>query len=103
VAKLPRKISGKDLLKVRKGFPVKMIEIITGKRTQAEIPAKIARRVQDLATAETPFSTGFRVHKQLRALAQAHALYRADAKVKMEDFEEIKRLSEFMNLGFHQI
>ena len=88
---------------IRKGFPVKIIEIITGKRTQAEIPAKIARRVQDLATAETPFSTGFRVHKQLRALAQAHALYRADAKVKMEDFEEIKRLSKFMNLDFHQI
>jgi len=61
---------------VRKGFPAKMIEIITGKRTQVEIPAKIARKVQELAIAETPFSTGFRVHKQLRALVQAHALYR---------------------------
>jgi hypothetical protein len=26
-----------------------------------------------------------------------------DTKVKMEDFEEIKRLSKFMNLDFHQI
>jgi len=83
---------------IRKGFPAKMIEIITGRRTQVEIPAKIARRVQDLAIAETPFSTGFRVHKQLRALVQAHALYRGDKKVKMQDFEEIKRLSKFMNL-----
>ena len=79
-----------------------MIEIITGRRTQVEIPA-IARRVQDLAIAETPFSTGFRVHKQLRALVQAHALYRGDKKVKMQDFEEIKRLSKFMNLDFHEI
>jgi hypothetical protein len=52
---------------------------------------------------KTPFSTGFRVHKQLRALVQAHALYRGNAKVKMEDFEEIRRLSKFMNLDFHQI
>jgi hypothetical protein len=52
---------------------------------------------------ETPFSTGFRVHKQLRALVQAHALYRGHAKVKMEDFEEIRRLSKFMNLDFHEI
>ena len=88
---------------IRKGFPAKMIEIITGKRTQVEIPAKIARRVQNLAIAETPYSTGFRVHKQLRALVQAHALYRGDTKVKMVDFEEIRRLSKFMNLDFHQI
>jgi hypothetical protein len=39
----------------------------------------------------------------LRALVQSHALYRGDTKVKMEDFEEIKRLSKFMNLDFHQI
>jgi hypothetical protein len=56
-----------------------------------------------LAIAETPFRTGFRVHKQLRALVQAHALYRGDTRVKIEDFEEIRRLSKFMNLDFHQI
>jgi hypothetical protein len=39
----------------------------------------------------------------LRSLVQAHALYRADKKVKMEDFEEIRRLSKFMNLDFQQI
>jgi hypothetical protein len=88
---------------IRNGFPAKMIEIITGRRTQVEIPAKIARRVQDLAIAEAPFSTGFRVHKQLRALVQAHALYRGATKVKMQDFEEMRRLSKFMNLDFHQI
>jgi len=80
-----------------------MTEIITGKRTQVEIPAKIAKRIQELAIGETPFSTGFRVHKQLRALVQAHALYRGDTKVKMEDFEEIRRLSKFMNLDFNQV
>jgi hypothetical protein len=69
---------------IRKGFPVKMTEIMTGKRTQAEIPAKIARRIQGLAIEETSFSTGFRVHKQLRALVQAHALYRGDTMFKME-------------------
>jgi len=88
---------------IREGFPAKMIEITTGKRTPVEIPAKIARRIQELAIAETPFSTGFRIHKQLRALVQAHALFRGDTKVKMEDFEEIRRLSKFMNLDFHQI
>jgi hypothetical protein len=88
---------------IRKGFPAKTIEIMTGKKTQVEIPAKIARRIEALAIAETPFSTGFRVHKQLRALVQAHALYCGRTKVRMEDFEEIKRLSKFMNLNFHQI
>jgi hypothetical protein len=87
---------------IRKGFPAKMIEVTTGRPTRVEIPAKIAVRVQDLAIAETPFSTEFRVHKQLRSLVQAHALYREDRKVKMEDFEEIKRLSKFMNIHFHQ-
>ena len=80
-----------------------MIKIVTGRPTHVEISAKIARRIQDLAIAETPFSTGFRVHKQLRALVQAHALYRGQTKVTMEDFEEIKRLWKFMNLDFHQI
>jgi hypothetical protein len=92
-----------DDYRYRKNFPAKMIEIITGRPTRVEIPAKIARRVQDLAIAETPFSTGFRVHKQLRSLVQAHALYRGDTKITMEDFEEIRRLSKFMNLDFHQI
>jgi predicted metallopeptidase len=88
---------------IRKGFPAKMIEIITGRPCHVEIPAKIARRVQDLAIAKTPFSTGFRAHKQLRSLVQAQALYRGDTRVEMEDFEEIRRLSKFMNLDFHQI
>jgi len=82
---------------IRKGFPAKtrfmnfdsrlisskssiltLVEITTGRPTRVEIQAKIARRVQDLAVAKTPFSTGFRIHKQLRALVQAHALYRGD-------------------------
>jgi hypothetical protein len=88
---------------IRKGFPAKMMEIVTGRPTDVEISSEIARRIQDFAIAETPSSTGFRVHKQLRALVQAHALYRGDRKVKMEDFEEIRRLSMFMNLDFHQI
>lgn len=88
---------------IRKSFPARTIEIMTGKKTQVEIPAKIARRIEALAIAETPFSTGFRVHKQMRALVQAHALYCGRSKVKAEDFEEIRRLSKFMNLDFHQI
>ena len=82
---------------IRKGFPAKMIEIITGKRTQVEIPGKIAGKIEALAIAETPFSTGFRVHKQSRALVQAHALYCGRTKVRMEDFEEIRRLSVSAN------
>jgi len=81
----------------------KIIQIITGRPTNVEIPAKIARRIQELAIEETPFSTGFRIHKQLRALVQAHALYRGDTMVKIQDFEEIRRLSKFMNLDYHQI
>ena len=88
---------------IRNGFPAKMIEIATGRPTPVEIPAEIATRVQDLAIAQTPSSTGFRIHKQLRALVQAHALYRGDTKVKMEDFEAIRRLSKFMNLDFPQV
>lgn len=88
---------------IRKGFPAKTIDIITGRPTRVEIPARIARRVQDLAIAETPFSTGFRVHKQLRSLVQVHALYRGRSKVTMEEFEEIRRLSKFMNLDFSKI
>jgi hypothetical protein len=58
--------------------------------------------VQDLAIARPPF-TGFRLHKQLRTLVQAHALYCGQAKVNKEDFEEIRRLSKFMNLDYYQI
>jgi hypothetical protein len=79
------------------------IQITTGRPTHIEIPAKIARRIQELAIEETPFSTGFRGHKQLRALVQVHALYSGRTRVTMRDFEEIKRLSKFMNLDFHQI
>lgn len=88
---------------IKKGFLSKTIQIIEGKTTKVEIPARIAEKVQDLAIARTPFSTGFRLHKQLRALVQAHALYLGRTKVKMEDFEEIRRLSRFMNLDFNQI
>jgi hypothetical protein len=88
---------------IRKGFPAKMIQIITGRPTSVEIPTRIAEKVQDLAIARTPFSTGFRLHKQLRSLIQAHALYRGRSKVKMEDFEETRRLSKFLNLNYSQI
>jgi hypothetical protein len=88
---------------IRKGFPSKMIEIVKGKPTVVDIPSKIAEKIQRLAIAKTPFSTGFRIHKQLRALVQAHALYSGRAKVEMDDFEEIKRLSKFLNLNFSKI
>ena len=60
-------------------------------------------RIQDLAIAKTPFSTGFRLHKQLRSLMQAHALYWGRSKVLKEDSEEIRRLSKFLNVDFHKI
>jgi hypothetical protein len=88
---------------IRKGFPARMIEIITGRKTNVDIPSSIAEKVQDLAISRTPFSTGFRLHKQLRALVQAHALYCGRSRVKKEDFEEIRRLSKFMNLDFNQV
>jgi hypothetical protein len=85
------------------GFPSRTIQIIEGSQTDVDIPSRIAEKVQDLAIARTPFSTGFRLHKQLRALVQAHALYSGNTKVRIEDFEEVRRLSKFMNLDFHQI
>jgi hypothetical protein len=88
---------------IRRGFPARTIQIITGKRTNVEISARIAEKVQDLAIARTPFSTGFRLHKQLRSLIQAHALYCGRSKVRMEDFEEVRRLSRFLNLDFSPI
>jgi len=39
----------------------------------------------------------------LRAMVQAHALYRRRTKVTMKDFEQIRRLSKFMNLDFRPI
>jgi hypothetical protein len=88
---------------IRTGFPARMIEIITGRRTKVDIPSRIAEKVHDLAIARTPFSTGFRLHKQLRALVQAHALYCGRSRVTKEDFEEVRRLSKLMNLDYHQI
>lgn len=88
---------------IRKGFPTKMIQVITGKPTKVDIPSEIAKRVQDLAIAKTPFSTGFRFHKQLRSLIQAEALYSGRTKTTKEDFEEVRRLSRFVNLDFNQI
>lgn len=88
---------------IREGFPTKAIEIITGKQMKVEIPSGIAEKVQDLAITRTPFSTGFRLHKQLRSLLQAHALFCGRSKVKKEDYEEIRRLSKFMNVDFNEI
>jgi hypothetical protein len=88
---------------IRRGFPPKMIEIIKGRPTKVDIPSNIAEKVQNLAIARTPFSTGFRLHKQLRSLVQAHALYHGRSKVTVEDFEEIRRLSRFMNTKFRKI
>ena len=88
---------------IRKGFPSKIIQVITGKATKVEIPPGIANRVQDLAIARTPFSTGFRFHKQLRSLIQAEALYSGRTKATKDDFEELRRLSRFVNLDFSQI
>jgi hypothetical protein len=88
---------------IREGFPSRTIEIITGRAMNVEIPSRMGEKVQDLAIARTPFSTGFRLHKQLRALVQAHALYCRRMRVNKEDFEEIRRLSKFMNLDYYQI
>ena len=88
---------------IREGFPSKTIEIIMGKRMNVEIPPRIAEKVQDLAISRTPFSTGFRLHKQLRAMLQAHALYCGRSKVTREDFDEIRRLSKFLNVDFNEI
>jgi hypothetical protein len=88
---------------IKRGFPPKMIEIIKGRPTTIEIPSRIAENIQKLAIARTPFSTGFRLHKQLRSLVQAHAFYSERSKVRMGDFEEIRRLSKFMNIKFPKI
>ena len=88
---------------IKNGFPQKTIDVIAGKPMDVELPLDIAERVKDLVLAKTPYGTGFRLHKQLRMLIQAHALYCKRTKVKIEDFEEVRRLSRFMNLTFHEI
>jgi hypothetical protein len=88
---------------IRKGFPPRMIQIVGGKPSRVEIPSEIAEKVQSLAITRTPFNTGFRLHKQLRALVQAHVLYSGRSKVTIDDFNEIKRLSRFFNLSFSKI
>jgi hypothetical protein len=88
---------------IRQGFPARVIDVVAGRPTSVEIPSDIGVRVQDLVLARSAFSTGFRLHKQLRALVQAHALYLGRSLVTEEDFEEIRRLSKFMNLDFNTI
>lgn len=88
---------------IKDGFPLKTMQIITGKPTKVDIPREIAEKTKDLVLARTPFGTGFRLHKQLRLLLQAHALYSGRSKVIMADFEEVRRLSKFMNLKFHEV
>ncbi len=88
---------------IREGFASKLIEVITGKPKIVDIPSDIALRVEDLALARNPYSTGFRLHKQLRFLVQAHALYCKRTEVLEEDFEEVRRLSKFMNLDFNKV
>jgi hypothetical protein len=59
---------------IRTGVSPKQIEIISGRSATIEIPSEVAEKIQALAIANVPVSTGFRLHKQLRALIQAHAL-----------------------------
>jgi hypothetical protein len=88
---------------IRDGFPQKVVEVMMGEPTNVDIPAEIGMKVQELAVGTIPFSTGFRLHKQLRSLVQAEALYNQRTTVTAADFEEVKRLSRFMNLGYNQI
>lgn len=88
---------------IRTGFPSKTIDVITGMSANVEIPQAIGERVQGLVLDSAPCSTGFRLHKQMRALVQAHALYRGRSIVTEEDFEEIRRLSKYMNLDFNAV
>jgi hypothetical protein len=88
---------------IRTGFPSRVIQIVKGRPTKVDIPPKIAEKIQGLAIGRSMRRAGFRFHKQLRALVQAHALYCGRTRVKMNDFEEIGRLSRFMNLKFSTI
>ena len=88
---------------IKDGFPPKMVSVIAGKPSDVEIPKPIAEKAKDLVLAKTHFTPGFRLHKQLRLLMQARALYCGRKSVIMEDFEEIRRLSKFLNLRFTEI
>lgn len=88
---------------IRNGFPQKIVEVMMGELTSIEIPPDIGMRVQELAVGTIPFSTGFRLHKQLRSLLQAEALYNQRTIATTADLEEVTRLSSFMNLGYNPI
>ena len=45
----------------------------------------------------------FRTLKQLQTLAKCNALVRNDNKVTIEDINEIKRLSKYLNLGYNKL
>jgi hypothetical protein len=88
---------------IRNGFPQRDVDVMMGEPTCVEIPPEIGIRVQELAVGTIPFSTGFRLHKQLRSLVQAEALYNQRTTATTADFGEVMRLSRFMNLGYNQI
>ena len=79
------------------------MEVMTGEPTNVEIPPELGLRIQELAIGTEPFSTGFRLHKQLRSLLQAEAFHNQRTIATTADFEEIVHLSRFMNLGYNPI
>jgi len=82
-------------------FPEESIDI--------KLPVEIANRIMALVPnvidrenfAEKLY--GFRLQKQLQTLCMASALQRGKETVTEEDFNKVKRLSDFFNLSFRQI
>jgi hypothetical protein len=85
------------------GFPEREMPLIDHDPVKVEFDGNVADKVMGLVRGQAPFTTGFRFHKQLRALLQAHALYCGRSKVSMADFLEVKRLSKFINSEYREI
>jgi hypothetical protein len=88
---------------IKHGFPARTIVLLSRKPGTVEIRATEAEEAQKIAKSTKPFSTGYRFHKQIRALCQANALARGSPLVSRQDVEEIKHLSRFININFTPI
>jgi len=88
---------------IAKGSPKHYIELTKGKPRKIEIPKQYAEQIKVTSIAKSPFSTGFRLHKQLRLLAQTNALLNDRNTVNKEDIDKLLDYAKYIGTIFYEI
>lgn len=88
---------------IARGSPKHIIELSKKRPRKIEIPEIYANQIKAVSVAKSPFSTGFRLHKQLRVIAQTNALLNDRNVVNKEDIDKLLDYTKYIGTVFYEI